>query len=100
MDRGLFDAVVRQARDAGVDEAEKRGGRAGRPTAVGSAWMRDIEIERRLREAGAVFSEAHERAARAIREAADAGMPDEAISHVSELSPETVRAFLRAGTGE
>jgi hypothetical protein len=27
-------------------------------------------------------------------------MPDDAISHVSELSPETVRAFLRARTGE
>jgi len=62
--------------------------------------MPDTEIERRLREAGAAFIEAHERAARAIREAADAGMPDEAISHVSELSPETVRAFLRAGTAE
>jgi hypothetical protein len=62
--------------------------------------MPDTEIERRLQEAGAVFTVAHERAARAIREAADAGMPDEAISHVSELSPETIRAFLRAGTGE
>ena len=62
--------------------------------------MPDTEIERRLREAGAAFIEVHEQAARAIREAADAGMPAEAISHVSELSPETVRAFLRAGTGE
>ena len=62
--------------------------------------MPDTEIERRLREAGGVFMEAHKRAARAIREAADAGMPDEAISPVSELSPETVRAFLRAGTAE
>jgi hypothetical protein len=62
--------------------------------------MPDTQIERRLREAGAVFIEAHERAARAIREAAAAGMPDEAISHVSELSSETVRAFLRAGTDE
>jgi hypothetical protein len=62
--------------------------------------MPDTEIERRLREAGAVFIEAHERAARVIREAADAGMRDEAISFASELSPETVRAFLRTGAGE
>jgi hypothetical protein len=62
--------------------------------------MPDTEIERRLREAGAAFIEAHERASDAIREAAGAGMPDEAISNVSELSPETVRAFLRAGTAE
>jgi hypothetical protein len=62
--------------------------------------MPDTEIERRLRETGGVFIEAHEQATRAIREAANAGMPAEAISHVSELSPETVRAFLRAGTGE
>jgi len=27
-------------------------------------------------------------------------MPEEAISRVSELSPETVRAFLRAGAGD
>jgi hypothetical protein len=62
--------------------------------------MTETEIEHTLREAGAAFIEVHEQAARAIREAADAGMPAEAISHVSRLSPETVRAFLRAGAGE
>ena len=62
--------------------------------------MPDTEIERRLREAGAAFIEAHERAARAIRDAADGGMPDEVILQVSELSAETVRAFLRAGAGD
>jgi hypothetical protein len=59
--------------------------------------MPDTEVERRLRESGAVFIEAHDEAADAIREAAEAGMPAEAISDVSGLSPETVRAFLRAG---
>jgi hypothetical protein len=56
----------------------------------------DTEIEQRLREAGTVFIEAHDRAALAIREAADAGVPAEAISHISGLSHETVAAFLRA----
>jgi hypothetical protein len=56
----------------------------------------DTEIEQRLREAGAVFIEAHERAALAIRGAADAGITAEAISHVSGLSRETVAIFLRA----
>jgi hypothetical protein len=59
--------------------------------------MPDVEIERRLREAGAVFIEAHDRAALVIREAADAGMPADAISRVSGLSGETVAVFLRSG---
>jgi hypothetical protein len=58
--------------------------------------MPETEIERRLRDAGAVFIEAHDGAALVIREAADAGMPTEAISHVSGLSHETVATFLRA----
>jgi hypothetical protein len=58
----------------------------------------DTEIEQRLGEAGAVFIEAHDRAARVIREAADAGMPAEAISQLSGLSLETVAIFLRAST--
>jgi hypothetical protein len=56
----------------------------------------DTKIEQRLREAGAVFIEAHDRATLAIREAANSGMPAEAISHTSGLSHETVAAFLRA----
>jgi predicted transcriptional regulator len=57
----------------------------------------NVEIERRLREAGAVFIEAHDRAVLAIREASHAGMTAEAIAHTSGLSPATVRIFLRAG---
>jgi predicted transcriptional regulator len=56
----------------------------------------NVELERRLREAGLVFIEAHDRAALAIREAADAGMNAEAIAQTSGLSPATVLAFLRA----
>jgi predicted transcriptional regulator len=59
--------------------------------------MPETEVEQQLREAGAVFIEAHDRAALAIREAADAGMVAEEIAKVSGLSPETVAAFLRAG---
>jgi hypothetical protein len=59
--------------------------------------MPETEVEQQLREAGAVFIEAHNRAALAIREAADAGMVAEGIAKVSGLSPETVAAFLRAG---
>jgi hypothetical protein len=56
----------------------------------------NADLECRLREAGAVFIEAHDRAAFAIREASDAGMDAEAIARTSGLSPETVRIFLRA----
>lgn len=59
--------------------------------------MPDTEIEQRLREAGAVFIDAHDKAADGIREARSAGMSEEAISQVSGLSAETVAAFLRAG---
>lgn len=58
--------------------------------------MPEAKVEQQLREAGAVFIEAHDRAALAIREAADAGMVAEEIAKVSGLSPETVAAFLRA----
>ncbi len=57
--------------------------------------MADTDVERRLREAGSEFIESHRKAETAIREATRAGMPPEAIAHVSELSPETVSAFLR-----
>ncbi len=57
--------------------------------------MPESEIERRLRQAGTEFIESHRIASGAIREAAEAGMGPEAISHVSGLSLETVRAFLR-----
>lgn len=57
--------------------------------------MADIDIERRLREAGGEFIEAHRKTEVAIREAATAGMLPEPIAHVSGLSPETVAAFLR-----
>ena len=59
------------------------------------ARMADTELERRLREAGSGFIESHRQAESAIREAASAGMPPDAIVHVSGLSPETVGAFLR-----
>jgi hypothetical protein len=54
----------------------------------------DSELEGRLRDAGALFIEAHDRAELAIREAADAGMSAQAISEVSGLSRRTVSAFL------
>jgi hypothetical protein len=54
----------------------------------------DTDIERRLRETGAAFIEAHDEAAAAIREADRAGMPAAAISHLSGLSAETVARFL------
>jgi hypothetical protein len=57
------------------------------------------EIELRLREAGRGFIESHDRTAVVIREAADLGMPAEAIADVSGLSPQTVAAFLRAPAG-
>lgn len=57
--------------------------------------MADIDIERRLREAGSEFIEAHRKAQVAIREASTAGMPPEPIALVSGLSPATVAAFLR-----
>ena len=56
--------------------------------------MPDTEIEQRLRDAGAVFIDAHDKAADAIREARSAGMSAEAISQVGGLSAETVAAFL------
>jgi hypothetical protein len=56
----------------------------------------DTDIERRLREAGSEFIESHRHAEAAISEAADAGMPPDAIAHVTGLSPETVAAFLGA----
>jgi predicted transcriptional regulator len=59
----------------------------------------NVELERRLTEAGAVFIEAHDRAALAIREASQAGMTAEAIAQTSGLSAETVRVFLRAEAG-
>jgi|GEM_PF-3338377 hypothetical protein len=57
--------------------------------------MADTDIERRLREAGSEFIEAHRKAEAAIREATAAGLPPEPIVHISGLSPETVAAFLR-----
>ena len=57
--------------------------------------MADTDLERALREAGGEFIEAHRNAEAAIRDAARAGMPPEAISRLSGLSPETVAAFLR-----
>jgi len=57
--------------------------------------MPETEIERRLRQAGAEFIESHRIASGAIRAAAEVGMAPEAIAHVSGLSLETVRAFLR-----
>jgi hypothetical protein len=56
--------------------------------------MADTDIERRLREAGSEFIDSHRRAETAIREAVSAGMPPEAISHVSGLSRPTVDAFV------
>jgi hypothetical protein len=58
--------------------------------------MPDADIERRLREAGGRFIEAHSDTEAAVREAADAGMQPDAISHFSGLSAATVGAFLRA----
>jgi predicted transcriptional regulator len=57
----------------------------------------NAEIMRRLRETGAAFIEAHDRAALAIREASHAGMTVEGIAHTSGLSHATVDLFLRAG---
>jgi hypothetical protein len=57
--------------------------------------MADIDIERRLREAGREFIEVHRKAEVAISEAATAGMPPEPIARISGLSAETVAAFLR-----
>jgi hypothetical protein len=54
------------------------------------------DIERRLREMGRGFIESHDRIAIVIREAADLGMPAEAIADVSGLSSQTVAAFLRS----
>jgi hypothetical protein len=54
----------------------------------------NVDLKRRLREAGVVFIEAHDRATLAIREASDAGMNAEDIAQTSGLSPATVRAFL------
>jgi hypothetical protein len=58
--------------------------------------QKNVKLERQLREAGAVFIEAHDRAALAIREASRGGMNPEAIAQTSGLSPETVDIFLRA----
>jgi hypothetical protein len=58
----------------------------------------DAAFERRLREAGREFIEAHDRTAVVIQEAAEAGMPPDAISQASGLSSQTVSAFLRAGS--
>jgi hypothetical protein len=58
--------------------------------------MADTDIERRLREAGSEFVESHRHAEIAISEAAEVGMPPDAIANVTGLSPETVAAFLRA----
>jgi len=62
--------------------------------------MPDADIERRLREAGGRFIEAHDDAEAAIREAADAGFEPDAISRVSGLSAATVSAFLRAARSD
>lgn len=56
-----------------------------------------VKLSRRLREAGREFIKAHDRTAVVIQEAAEAGMSPDAISQASELSSETVSAFLRAG---
>lgn len=61
--------------------------------------MAESELEQRLAQAGSAFIAAHERAALAIRQAADEGMAGEAIARVSGLSPETVALFLRASRG-
>jgi len=53
------------------------------------------DVERRLRDAGSEFIESHKEASLAIAQAASAGLPRDAIAHVSGLSPETVAAFLR-----
>jgi hypothetical protein len=53
-------------------------------------------IEIRLREAGREFIKAHDRTAGVIREAAEARMSPDAIAQASELSSQTVGAFLRA----
>jgi hypothetical protein len=58
----------------------------------------NVELERWLREAGADFIEAHDRAALAIHEASQAGMSVEAIAHTSGLSYATVDIFLRPET--
>jgi len=47
----------------------------------------NVELERRLREAGAAFIEAHDRAALAIHQASNAGMNADAIARMSGLSP-------------
>jgi hypothetical protein len=56
----------------------------------------DADFERRLREAGREFIKAHDRTAVVIREAAEAGMSPDAISQASDLSSQTVSAFLQA----
>lgn len=58
--------------------------------------MPETDIERRLREAGHGFIESHDKTAIVILEAADLGMPAEAIADLSGLSLQTVAAFLRA----
>jgi hypothetical protein len=61
--------------------------------------MADTDVEQRLRDAGGEFIAAHDKAEAAIREAAGVGISAETISDASGLSPETVRAFLRAVNG-
>lgn len=58
--------------------------------------MADTDIQHRLRDAGGEFIRAHAKAEAAIREAVEAGISAEMISDASGLSPETVRAFVRA----
>lgn len=57
------------------------------------------DIQQRLREAGGEFITSHDKTEAVIREAVGAGMSAGAISHASGLSPDTVRAFLRAQNG-
>jgi catechol 2,3-dioxygenase-like lactoylglutathione lyase family enzyme len=64
------------------------------PALRGLLETAEIDIERRLREAGSEFIESHDRTEAAIRAAAQAGMTEEAIARVSGLSHRTVAAFL------
>jgi hypothetical protein len=57
----------------------------------------NVDLDKRLLEAGVVFIEAHDRAALVIREASDAGMSAQTIAQTSGLSLATVRIFLQTG---
>ncbi len=63
--------------------------------AVRALVSTQTDIERRLQDAGGEFIDSHRKASTAIGEAVKAGMAPDAIAHVSGLSPETVRIFMR-----